>query len=501
MIEQHAIALVVVVPLLAAPLCVLTGRGRGAWTVATAAIWSTFALALHLVQRVLTEGPISYAMGGWEPPVGIEFRLDAAGALVMLVITGIATIMAPYARKSIEREVDDFRQHRFYACLLLCLCGLLGMTITADAFNLFVCLEISSLSTYAIVAMGRDRRAFTAAFRYLLIGTVGATFYLLGIGFLYMLTGTLNMADMAERLVQPAWDGEGLVHQTRTARAAFAFLTVGLSLKIAIWPLHLWLPNVYAYAPSAVSAFLSATATKVAVLVLLRMFYLADGIAMPFSALPLADTLVPLALIGAIGTSILAIYQEDLKRALAYSSVAQVGYIVLGIGLASTTGLSASLLHLFNHALMKGALFCAMGCIVYRVGSTRIAAVRGVGRMMPWTTAVLILGGLSLIGVPLTAGFTSKWALITAILEQERWLTAALMLVSSLLAIIYVGRIIGIVLLAKRPRGAPQVDEAPIWMVAPTLVLALLNLYFGIASDTSSELAMSAAQALEEVAR
>lgn len=501
MIEAHAIAFVVVLPLLAAPLCVLAGRGKVAWGIATAATWSSFALALHLVNRVMTDGPISYAMGGWEAPVGIEFRLDAAGALVMVVITGIASLVAPYAKRSVEKEIDDFRQYGFYACLMLCLCGLLGMTLTGDAFNLFVFLEISSLSTYALVAMGRDRRAYTAAFRYLLVGTVGATFYLLGIGFLYILTGTLNMADMAERLVQPALDGERLVHETRTARAAFAFLTVGLSMKIAIWPLHLWLPNVYAYAPSAVSAFLSATATKVAVLVLLRMFYTVDGLAAPFATLPVADTLVPLAIIGALGTSLLAIYQDDLKRALAYSSVAQVGYIVLGIGLASTAGLGASLLHLFNHALMKGALFCAMGCIVYRVGSARVAAVRGVGRCMPWTTAALLMGGLSLIGVPLTAGFTSKWALVTAVLEQERWFVAALLLISSLMAIIYVGRIIGIVLLSKRPRNAPQVREAPLWMVAPTLILALLNLWFGIAGGTAAELAFQAAEALEEVAR
>lgn len=501
MIEAHAIVLVVVLPLLAAPLCVLAGKGKWAWAVAAAASWSAFGLALHLVNRVLTDGPITYALGGWEAPVGIEFRLDAAGAMLMLVITGIASLVTPYARRSVDREIDDFRQHGFYACLMLCLCGLLGMTITADAFNLFVFLEISSLSTYALVAMGRDRRAFTAAFRYLLVGTVGATFYLLGIGFLYILTGTLNMADMAERLVQPALDGERLVHETRTARAAFAFLTVGLSMKIAIWPLHLWLPNVYAYAPSAVSAFLSATATKVAVLVLLRMFYTVDGLAAPFATLPVADTLIPLAMIGALGTSLLAIYQDDLKRALAYSSVAQVGYIVLGIGLATTTGLSASLLHLFNHALMKGALFCAMGCIVYRVGSARINAVRGVGRSMPWTSSALVLGGLSLIGVPLTAGFTSKWALLTAILEQDRWLVAGLMLVSSLMAVVYVGRIITIVLLSERPANAPRVAEAPAWMVVPTIVLAVLNLWFGVAGETSSELAMSAARALEEVAR
>ncbi|MEZ6016443.1 MAG: monovalent cation/H+ antiporter subunit D family protein [Planctomycetota bacterium] len=496
MIHDHALALLVVLPLLAAPLCVLIGRGVGAWAAAFATASASFGLALYLLNRVLASGPVSYEMGGWEAPVGIAFQLDAAGALVMTVITGIGALVVPYSWRSVQREIDEHKHHWFYACLMLCFSGLLGMTVTADAFNLFVFLEISSLSTYVLVSMGRDRRAYTAAFRYLLVGTVGATFYLLGIGFLFMLTGTLNMADMAQRLTEPAWNGGGLTSQTTTARAAFAFLTVGLSLKVAIWPLHLWLPNVYTYAPSSVSAFLSATATKVAVLVMLRVFYTIDGLAAPFATLPIADTLVPLALVGALSASLMAIYQDNLKRALAYSSVAQVGYIVLGIGLASASGLSASLLHLFNHALMKGALFCAMGCIVYRVGSARVEDVRGAGRAMPWTSTALVLGGLSLVGVPLTAGFVSKWALIVAILEQERWLTAVLLLMSSLLAVVYVGRILNIVLLSKRPESAPKVKEAPSWMVIPMIVLALMNVWFGIFGESSSRLAHAAAVTL-----
>ena len=432
MIQQHAIALLVVLPLLAAPLCVLVGRGVAAWGVALAAVWTSFGLALHLLMRVLAEGTITYDMGGWEAPVGIEYRLDAAGALVMLVITAIGSLVVPYSWRSVNKEIDEHKHHWFYACLMLCFTGLLGMTVTGDAFNLFVFLEISSLSTYVLVSIGRDRRAYTAAFRYLLIGTVGATFYLLGVGYLYQMTGTLNMADMAQRLTQPAWNGEGLVYQTTTVRAALAFLTVGLSMKIALWPLHLWLPNVYTYAPSSVTAFLSATATKVAVLVLLRIFYTVGGLSASFETLPIADTLVPLAIIGALSASIMALYQDNLKRALAYSSIAQVGYIVLGIGLATQAGLAAGLLHLFNHALMKGALFCAMGCLVYRTGSARVEALRGVGRSMPWTSTAMVIGGLSLIGVPLTAGFVSKWALVTAVLEQERWIVAALLLLSSL---------------------------------------------------------------------
>jgi multicomponent Na+:H+ antiporter subunit D len=500
-IRDHAIVLLVVLPLLAAPLCILFGRAKLAFGTALVTAWAAFGLALHLVVRTVHEGVITYDMSGWAPPVGIQFRLDAAGALVMLVVAAIGALIVPYSWRSIQREIPDHKHVWFYSCLMLCLSGLLGMTVTGDAFNLFVFLEISSLSTYVLVSMGRDRRGYTAAFRYLLIGTVGATFYLLGIGYLFMMTGTLNMADLGARLMEPAWNGEGLVHQTTTARAALAFLTVGLSLKIAVWPLHLWLPNVYTYSPSPVSAFLSATATKVAVLVLLRAFYTIGGLSTPFATLPLADTLVPLAIIGAISASITAIYQDNLKRALAYSSVAQVGYIMLGIGLATSAGLVAALLHLFNHALMKGALFCAMGCLVYRTGSARVEALRGAGRTMPWTATALVIGGLSLIGVPLTAGFVSKWALLSAALGEGRWVVAVLLLLSSLLALVYVGRILTVVILSPRPSNAPRVTEAPSWMVIPTIVLALANLWFGVMSSGIAELAGKAAQVLQEVGR
>ncbi len=496
MIAEHAIILVVVLPLLVAPLCVLLGRGTLAWGAATLAVWSSFGLALHLLGRVLEEGVLRYQLGGWAPPVGIEYRLDLAGALVMTIVTAIGAVVLPYSFASVRREIDEHRHAWFYACLLLCFAGLLGITVTGDAFNLFVSLEISSLATYVLVSIGRDRRALTAAFRYLLLGTVGATFYLIGVGFLYQMTGTLNMEDMARILTEARPDGLGPVHSTKTVRAALAFLTVGTFLKIALFPLHVWLPNVYAYAPSVVSAFLSATATKVAILVLLRVFYTVDGKATPFDALPIADTMVPLAIVGALVASFVAIYQRDVKRLLAYSSIAQVGYMAIGIGLATQAGLAASLLHMINHAIMKGTLFLAVGCIVYRVGQTRLEGLRGVGREMPLTSTALVLGGLSLIGVPLTAGFVSKWALLQAVLADSHWIVAALILLSSLLSILYVGQVIHVLLLRKRPPGAAPIQEAPLWMVLPTLVLAIGNLWFGIASDQAAEVSRQAAEFL-----
>ena len=282
--------------------------------------------------------------------------------------------------------------------------------------------------------MGPDRRALSASFRYLVMGTIGGTFFVTGVGLLYMMTGTLNMADMAGRL--PA------VMDTRTVLAAFAFLSIGLGLKLALFPMHLWLPDAYAYAPSAVTPFLAATATKVAVYVYLRFFFTIFGGDYAFGSLNLDYLLIPLALAGVFAGSLAALFQQDVKRMLAYSSVAQVGYMMLGIGLFSVTGLTATLVHLFNHALMKGALFLAMGCVAWRIGSVELEDLRGLGKRMPLTAAAFVAGGLSLIGVPLTAGFISKWYLVLAALERGMWPVAVLVLGGSLIAVAYVWRVV-----------------------------------------------------------
>ena len=251
------------------------------------------------------------------------------------------------------------------------------MTITGDAFNLFVFLEISSLSSYVLIAMGKDRRALTASYQYLVLGTIGATFIVIGIGLLYAETGTLNMADLAKRLAdQPL---------SRTIGAAFGFLVVGISLKLALFPLHLWLPNAYTYAPSVVSAFLAATATKVALYVLLRFLFTIFNVKLSFGVMPLDTILLVLAVIAMFAASAVAIFQTNLKRMLAYSSVAQIGYMVLGISFANVNGLAAGIIHLFNHALMKGGMFLALGCIFYRIASVNINDMAGMGRRMPWT--------------------------------------------------------------------------------------------------------------------
>ena len=484
--REHLPVLVVVIPLLAAPACLLLRKAALVWAITMAATYASLWASLELLQQVLVEGPISYALGGWVAPYGIEYRVDEVNAFVLLIVSVIGSLVAVYAAKSVEREIAPDRVALFYAALLLCFSGLLGIAVTGDVFNVFVFLEISALSAYALIALGEDRKALTASYQYLIMGAVGATFIVIGIGMMYVMTGTLNMADLAERL--PA------VASTRTIPVAFAFLTVGISLKVALFPLHLWLPNAYAYAPSAVTAFIASTATKVAVYMMLRFFFTVFGATFSFDVMQLDRILMPLAIVAILSMSLVAIYQTNVKRLLAYSSVAQIGYMVLGISLASVLGLTAGILHLFNHALIKGALFMAMGCVMYRVGSVRIEAMAGLGRSMPWTMAAFVLAGLSLIGVPLTVGFISKWYLVQAALAQGLWPIAAVVLVGSLMAVVYVWKVVETAYF--RPGPEIEAQEAPLGLLVPTWALVLANVFFGVDASLTAGVARRAAESL-----
>ena len=483
MLSSHLPVLVIVIPLICAPLCILFRGKDQAFGIALVAIWSCLVTA-----RVMTEGTISYELGGWPPPIGIELRIDALNALILLIVSGIASVVAPYSRNSLLLEYVEDRSYMFYSAFLLCVCGLMGVAVTGDAFNLFVFLEISSLSSYVLIALGFDRRALTASYQYLIMGTIGATFIVISIGLLYQATGTLNMADIAKRLPEHGYD--------RTVICAFAFMVIGAGLKIALFPLHQWLPNAYTYAPSTVTAFLAATATKVSVYILLRFLFTVFGVKFSFEVLPTAMPLMILAVMAMFIPSIVACFQKNVKRVLAYSSVAQIGYMILGISFVNLTGLTAGILHLFNHALMKGALFLVLGAIVYRIGSCNIDRMAGIARRMPWTMAAFVGGSLSLIGIPMTAGFISKWYLIVAALEKGWWFIAVLIVASSLIAVIYVWRVIESAYFREPPNDLSEISEAPLSLLIPAWILVVANVYFGI--DTSLPVGLSelAARAL-----
>jgi multicomponent Na+:H+ antiporter subunit D len=489
-IAAHLPALQVIIPLLGALLAGLLRRGSTAFALALIVTWITPFVAGALLWQVLEDGPVSYALGGWAPPWGIEYRVDMLNAFVLFIVTAVAAVVIPFAHRSLAFEIEEHQHAWFYCMYLLCFTGLLGITITGDAFNAFVFLEISSLSTYVLIALGRDRRALLAAFQYLVMGTIGATFYVIGVGFLYLVTGTLNMVDIAARL------GAAPAEHSRAMIAGLAFLTVGISLKLALFPLHVWLPNAYAYAPSFATAVLAATATKVAVYLLVRFFFTVFGTAINFQALPISEVILVLSVAAMFAASFNAVFETDLKRMLAYSSVAQIGYITLGIGIANQAGLTGSIAHLFNHAVMKAALFLALGAVFFRIGSVKLHDLAGIGRKMPLTMAAFVVAGFGIIGSPGTMGFVSKWYLAVGAFDKGGWLLVLLIVASSLIAVVYVGRVVEFVWFRPPSVLAETAREPPLSMLLPILVLAAATIWFGIDTRLTAGVAGKAAAML-----
>ncbi len=489
-LAHHLPALQVVVPMLSAPLAVLFKPRGLAWAAATAASLLAFAIALQLTLGVLGGTEVSYQMGGWPAPYGIELRVDTFSALVLLVVTGASTLALIAGRESIDAQIEQERQPLFYAAWLLALAGLAGIVVAGDAFNIFVFMEISSLASYVLVAGGPDRRALPAVFKYLIMGTIGATFYLIGVGLIYMMTGTLNLADMELRIHDVADQKPILV--------AAGFITIGLALKAAVFPLHVWLPNAYCHAPHIVTAFLAACATKVSLYVLLRFDFFVFQQNLLGHDIQFSLFLMPLAVLAILVASAVAIFEPNVKRLLAFSSVAQIGYIMLGASLLTIAGLTASIVHIFNHALAKGALFLAVACLATRCSGTRLADIAGVARQMPWTMGAFVLAGFSLIGIPGTAGFISKWYLISAALDEGALGVALVVaiVISSLMAVVYIWRVVETAYFRPAERPATTVAEAPPVLLGVTWAVALANLVFGLMPALPVELSASAAEAL-----
>ncbi|MBF0620715.1 MAG: monovalent cation/H+ antiporter subunit D family protein [Magnetococcales bacterium] len=492
---NHYPILQVIVPLMAAPLCVIVRNNIIVRYVATLASWIALFIATQLMMRVMDDGPIRYVLGGWAAPLGIEYRIDLLNAFLLIIITIIGALVSIYGRFPVEKEIPESRVYLYYTVYLLALSGLLGMTVTGDMFNQFVYLEVAALSSYTLIAIGSsyriNRKALVASFRYLVLGTIGGTFFVIGIGLIYMATGALNLLDMAARIQEL-----GGVADSRTLQVALAFLIVGLGLKMALFPLHLWQPEAYTQSPSSVSVFLAATATKVAVYLMMRVLFTVFGSVDLFATTMFDEALLILAVMAMFVGSLSAIWQVNLKRLLAYSSIAQIGYIILGVSIGNKMALAGSIVHMFNHALIKGALFMAVGAVFYRVGSSTLDDMRGLGKQMPLTMAAFTTAGLSLIGVPLTAGFISKWYLVTGVLQSGHWLVAILILFSSLLAIFYIWKIIEVAYFQSAPADAQPVSDPPLSMLLPMWGLTLLAVYFGIDAETTGLISQMAAEYL-----
>lgn len=480
MIEQ-APALIVVIVLMSAVATPLVGWLKKdlcyPWVI-LALLGSTLCSVLVL-NTVMHEGVIHYHMGSWLPPWGIEYVIDHLNAMMLVLITGTSLLVAVYSRRSLEAELSD-RTVYFYTLFLLQVTGFVGIVITGDVFNLYVFLEIASLAGYALIATGEEG-APLAAFRYLILGTVGACFYLLGVGYLYMVTGSLNMADLAELLPS--------LYGSKVILVAFAFFMVGIALKMALFPLHMWLPDAYTRAPSAASALIAPLMTKVAVYIMLRVMFTLFRPYFSIELLPVAKIMLYAGIIAIFVGAVMALAQKNFKRMLCYIVIAEVGYMVGGVGVANAVAIRGAILHVMNDVVMTLGLFAVAGILAYKMKNSEISAFDNIFKKMPLTMAAFLVVALSVIGVPPTCGFFSKWYLIQGAVMAGNWTFVAALLFSSLVNVVLFFRIIETGYYDFGVKGSghehvheegPAVSEAPLSMLIPTVVVAAAIILIGL---------------------
>ncbi|GAB4377396.1 MAG: proton-conducting transporter membrane subunit [Calditrichia bacterium] len=420
---------------------------------------------LALAILFLGHAPFHYAVGGWQPPFGITLVWDALSQLLIFIIALISLAVTFFAIPYMQQYTA---QSKFYALYLLMLAGMNGVILTGDFFNLFVFLEIASIASYALVAFGVEAEELEASFKYLVLGGVSSVIILLGIALLYATTGSLNMAHVATSL----HNGVSL----NLLFFIFSLFIMGFGLKSAMVPFHAWLPDAHPSAPAPISAMLSGLIIKVlGVYAILRIFFMVLGI------LPIIKTI--LMVLGGLSMVVgvfLAVGQWDFKRLLAYHSISQMGYVMVGIGLATPLGILGGLFHLLNHAVFKSLLFLCSGAFEYATGTRQLKQLGGLIRKMPLTGSSCSVAALSISGVPPFNGFWSKLIIIVALIQAQYYFLAAVTVFVSFMTLISFIKVQKYSLFGSLPERLKTIKESPALMVAGMLLLALACVALGV---------------------
>lgn len=476
-------ALLVIVPLLSAFAIYACSwlHKKSCLPLAITGLSISFLISIGLLIKVLHRGPFSYHLGGWAPPWGIAYELDQINALVLLAVTTVVLVNLIATGKEIERRFAD-RKGAFYALYLLFVVGLLGIVVTGDLFNLYVLLEIASITGYSLIAMGESARAPISSLNYVFMGTIGACFYLLGVGYMYIMTGSLNMADV-RGLLPPLYHSSAIL-------AAFIFCLVGVMIKMGFFPLHFWLPNAYTYAPSPAASLIAPLMTKVMAYVMIRLMVSVFSPSFVFSSISASRGIVWLACLAIIIGAVMALSQRDIRRMLTYIIVSEIGYIVGGAWLGNATAMSGAILHILNDALMTLCVFLAVGAVSRKLGRLYIEDLAGLFKKMPFTMAGFVAGGISIIGVPPTCGFFSKWYLILGAIEANNYGFVAALIISSLINVALFFRIIETAFMGNPHTAAighewtSGIQEVSLTTLVPLLVvttgLVILGIFSGV---------------------
>ena len=349
----------------------------------------------------------------------------ASVILVLLSVLGLLGVVftGPTSPKALGGRIVHY-----YTLILLFFSALTGIVFAADFFNIFVFLEVAAISSYALIGVAGGRALF-AAFRYLILGTIGASIYLLGVSYLYAVTGTLNMADMADKL--PFLLG------SKALVGGLLFIFIGLGIKMALVPFHSWMPEAYAYAPDSVSPIMASLLTKIVLLAWVRIIYWVLNASIAIFDIPILQLVAVLGALAAVIGASLALAQRDIKMMFAYGGISHIGIILIGIGQGNQTGFVGGIFYLLNDAVMQAALFFIAGVAFYQYGVRTIDDLGRVGKQAPWLTGSLIVVALGMIGLPPTGGFFGKWNIILGALEASNYVSVAAVLLATLLTLAY----------------------------------------------------------------
>jgi proton-translocating NADH-quinone oxidoreductase chain N len=443
-----------------------------------AALVFNLVISLLLLPRVL-EHPVIVSIGGWQPPFCINLVAGPIGVMFSAVIALVGLLVSIYALDYIKEGATE-KYHMLY---LLLLTGATGVVLTGDIFNLFVFFEILCISSYALVAYLRERSGLESAVKYLIQGSVGSSLLLIGIGLLYGQFGTLNMADIAEKIASA-----GLI----SLFVPMVLIITGLGVEAAIFPLNAWLPDAHSSAPSSISAILSGIAIEVGLYAVARVIFTIFGAQ---SFLPFLAFLGILTLL--VG-EMCAFCQKNIKRMLAYSSIGQIGLILFALAIATSYGVTGGLFQLVSHTLSKALLFLTAGYMIYRAGSMEISALEGMGKKMPLTCLAFTIGAFSLVGLPPFIGFPSKFLVVRAALATEETIFIVLIGLALLGTVIegaYFFRVVQ-VLYFKGEKPNPGSKDAPVTALIPMFIFVALIVIIGIYPKLVTDVLNSAASEL-----
>lgn len=473
--RDHLPALLFCIPLLTAISMPMVGLRHRGWCrpMALSAVCAMSVTAAINLWVVLNSGEIRYAFGGWVPPVGIEWVADGPASVVMVALSLLASICLIYGGSVSPHPVGG-RVVLYYTLILLLLSGLTGIVFAGDLFNVFVFLEVAALSTCALVGMAGGK-ALVFAFRYLILASLGATFYLLGVTFIYAATGTLNMADLTQRVPE--------LVASKAVIGGSVFMLIGLGIKMALMPLHGWLPDAYTYAPDAVSPLLASLVTKAALFAWVRILYWGVGTGSEVEIAQILRLLWVLGALAAVVGAFVALIQQDVKRMFAYGGVSHIGLMLIGVGQGNQTGLAGAMFYLINDAVMQATLFVVAGAAIHQYGVRTMEELGRLRGRAPWMIGALIIVAMSMIGIPPTGGFFGKWYIILSALRGGNYLAVGAVMVSTLLTLAYFIRLFVRIFGEDQVSPSVQRVEAPLALRISVGTLSVGIVALGLGGD------------------